>query len=595
MLGHLGHDEEERMHSLDTLLFYFDTTQDNILNKMTSLACQILGMPTALVTLSGTHSLHIKAKHNFLLDELQKSDAIDQLTIQTNSLLVCQDLSQDARFSHNAYVCGEPHICFYAGMPLITKENYAIGTLSVIDYVPRLFSDLQKRDLHILASITMAIIEYRNAIDQIDAVMLLPNRQRLFEDINQLADIHQHYTLLLFDSIDLPYTYEMSRSLGMPTVESVLKDIAMFLRLSVSAQEKIYCIATGRFALLVKKERQSPIVNMVMTIADHIQQRYTSHIPLKPEMFIGYTAFQIPVDDPRRILREAMNALHDAQRKRIRIMKYHKTSKKSEERQQRAFTLLNDLSDTLHHNLPGLYLVYQPKLNLKTHRVIGAEALIRWRHTQFGEISPEQFIPLAEETTLMRPLTEWVIQQAAAQVKAWRQKGLCIAVSVNVTVSNFAEEDFIERLDRVLAVHELGIHDIEFECLETQKIVENSAALFTIKTLKERGFTISLDDFGTGYSNLNYLKNTPAHIIKLDKSLIKDMKSDQSSRTIVEHTITMLHKLDYLVLAEGVEDQETLAYLCQYGCDHGQGYYFSRPLIPGHFASWLKRRSPPDT
>lgn len=584
MLRQLNHDEEQRMHALDRLLFHLDTSQDNVLSQITSLTSKILNMPSALITVSDTHSLHIKAKHNFVLNEMRKVGALDQYTMQTNELLVCNDASQDERFKNSPYVSGEPHIRFYAGIPLITKAGYAIGTLSVVDYVARSFSKMQRRDLKTLASITMALIEYRNAIGLIDAVTLLPNRQRLIEDISQSTDIFEDFVLILLDSIDLTYIYEMARSLGMPTVESVLKDIGLFLRLNISRQASIYSISAGRFALLVKKEQQEQILGTLMSCADRIQQSITSHIPLKLEIFIGYTEFQIPIDDPQRILREAWSALHDALKKNTRLMAYHK---ESDEYQKRAFTLLNDLSDTLQHGHPGLYLVYQPKLHIKTRRVIGAEALIRWRHPEFGEIYPDQFIPLAEDTTLMRPLTEWVIQQAARQVRKWRQVSINISVSVNVTVTNFAEEDLIERLQRILRTNELSIHDIEFECLETQKIVENSAALSTIKKLKDQGFMISLDDFGTGYSNLNYLKNTPAHVIKLDKSLIKDMKTDKSSRIIVQHTIEMLHKLNYLVLAEGIEDEETLDYLGHYNCDQGQGYYFSRPLVADNFARWL--------
>lgn len=142
MLRQLNHDEEQRMHALDRLLFHLDTSQDNVLSQITSLTSKILNMPSALITVSDTHSLHIKAKHNFVLNEMRKVGALDQYTMQTNELLVCNDASQDERFKNSPYVSGEPHIRFYAGIPLITKAGYAIGTLSVVDYVARSFSKM---------------------------------------------------------------------------------------------------------------------------------------------------------------------------------------------------------------------------------------------------------------------------------------------------------------------------------------------------------------------------------------------------------------------------------------------------------------------
>ncbi|QTF10778.1 sensor domain-containing phosphodiesterase [Brenneria izadpanahii] len=584
MLKHLSHDEKKRMQTLDTLQ-EFDISQDDILNKLTALACQVLKMPTSLVTLSGSRKQHVKAKTNFALNEMEKLGSFDQFTAQTGCFLICQDAMRDERFKKNPYVSGAPYIRFYAGIPLFTEEGYAIGTLCVIDYVPRTFSMSQLHTLKNLANIAMSLINYRNAIGLVDAVTMLPNRQQLIEDINHMTDIHENYLLILIEGIDVSYAYQMSRALGMPTVEGMLKDIGMFLRLSFNFSENVYCTALGRFALLVKADRKAQILAKLEECADRIQESIISHVPLKLELFVGYTEFRIPVSDPQRILRESMSALYDAIDKNIRQSAYHEGSDKA---QQLSFTLLNELADVLLHNKPGLYLVYQPKLNIKTRQVIGAEALIRWHQSDLGNILPDRFIPLAEGTTLMQPLTEWVIKQVARQLKIWRQAGMLFPVSINIAASNFAEEDFISRLINSLAEHNLTPADIELECVETQKIVESSETLAAILELKQRDFTISLDDFGAGYSNLNYLKNIPASIIKLDKSLIQGIKSDLDSRIVVESIIGMLHKLNYNVLAEGVEDDETLDYLDHFGCDEVQGYYFSRPLLPDDFVSWLR-------
>ncbi|KHN50784.1 sensor domain-containing phosphodiesterase [Pectobacterium fontis] len=583
MLKHLSHDEKKRMQTLDELK-KTDISQDDILHKLTEIACQLLKTPTALVTLTGSKSLHVKARNHFPLDDMDKIGSFDHFTVQTGQAFVCQDATQDERFKNSPYVTGEPFIRFYAGAPLQTKEGYSIGTFCVIDYVPRTFHKMQLRRLREFAAIAMELMEYRNAIGLIDPVTLLPNRQRLVDDISHITDIHERYMLVLIDTINISYAYEMGCALGMPTLESLLKDIGIFLRLSLSASDNIYCAALGRFALLVQADKKEHVLAELDACAERIHESITSHIPLKLEFFVGYTEFQIPASDPQRILRESMSALHAAITRNIRQFAY---SHEADSAQQITFTLLNELADVLQNNKPGLYLVYQPKLSIKTNTVIGAEALIRWRHPNLGEIYPDQFIPLAEGTTLMRPLTDWVIREAACQVKQWRGDGRHFPVSINVSARNFSENDFIPRLVNILDNHSLTPQDIDIECVETQKIIESAETLTTIQTLQQLGFTIALDDFGTGYSNLSYLRNIPSTVIKLDKSLIKDIKTDEKSRVIVQSVINMLHKLNYIVLAEGVENKETLEHLAHFGCDEVQGYYFSRPLQPADFTAWL--------
>ncbi|MEH2921496.1 EAL domain-containing protein [Samsonia erythrinae] len=587
MLKHLSHDEEKRMQILDELQ-KTDAYQDEVLHKLTNMACQLLSTPTALITLTGPKTLHIKAKTCFPLDDIDKIGTFDHFTIETGRDFVCPDAKQDARFKNSPFVTGEPFMRFYAGVPLKTKEGYSIGTLCVIDYVPRTLSKIQLRLLRDLASIAMILMEYRNNIGLIDGVTLLANRQRLIYDISHITDIHENYLLILIDTIEISYAYEMGCALGMPTVEGLLKDIGVFLRLSLSATSSIYSVAVGRFALLVKSDKKEQALAELDACADRIHESISSHIPLKLELFTGYTEFQIPANDPQRILREAMSALRVAITRNIRHSAYDHEADKA---QQLAFTLLNELADVIQNNKPGLYLVYQPKLSLTTHTITGAEALIRWRHPTLGEIYPDQFIPLAEGTTLMRPLTEWVIRQSASQVKAWRQTGLTFPVSVNIAVSNFAESDFIPRIMAILEGDGLTPQDVDLECVETQKIIESSETSATMLALKQLGFTIALDDFGSGYSNLSYLRNIPATMIKLDKSLIKDIKTDHNSRVIVASAIGMLHKLNYTVLAEGVENKETLEHLTRFGCNEVQGYYFSRPILPENFSLWLAAHS----
>ena len=250
-----------------------------------------------------------------------------------------------------------------------------------------------------------------------------------------------------------------------------------------------------------------------------------------------------------------------------------------------------DLSEAI-KSTSQLYLVFQPKVSLRSGKTEGVEALLRWRHPQLGNISPATIVALAEKTSLMSKITQWVIKKVIAQLTSWRSQGITLPVSINVTVSDFSHPGFADELES--NVLNAGLHpaDIRIECLETEKVLESEAALEELDRLKLLGFQILLDDFGAGYSNISYLRRIPIDVIKLDRSLVSQITTDTGSRIIARNVIMMLKELHYVVLAEGVEDHETAQMLTDFGCDEAQGYYFSRPIPPEDMMAWLADSKP---
>lgn len=575
-------DEQQRLQALKELQI-LDMSQDEILNKITSLTCKLLDMPTSLVTLITADRQLIKAKTNFPLDETDKEDAFCLHTLNHDGVLVCPDTQLDARFRHLPLANAAQPLRFYAGAPLNTASGVAIGSLCVIDYQPRAFTLAQCRTLQEMATVVMALLQSRSAIGLVDGVTCLPNRQRLIEDLRELNGAPAQGVLILVDCIEITYAYEMGRSLGLPVLEQMLRDIGHYLRKAFDFREKLYCVATGRFALWVPAARREAVLETLLHCVDTIQGALTLPVPIRLEPHIGYVDFSLPVQDPQRVLRQAMSALHDAINQYERVLPYQKETDLA---QRMAFRLLSDLVECLDRDT-GLYLVYQPKFDVQSGQAVGAEALLRWQHPEFGALSPAQFVPLAENTTLIRPLTEWVIGQALRQIRQWRDLGITLPVAVNVAVSNFGEPDFVERLLAQLARHDLTPADLELECLETQRILDCPVALACLFRLKSEGFVLALDDFGSGHSNLTYLKKIPVEVIKLDQSLIRPLEQDPNSRLIVEQTINMLHMLHYVVVAEGVENTATLAYLRDFGCDLAQGFHLARPMLPEALSALL--------
>jgi EAL domain-containing protein (putative c-di-GMP-specific phosphodiesterase class I) len=233
-------------------------------------------------------------------------------------------------------------------------------------------------------------------------------------------------------------------------------------------------------------------------------------------------------------------------------------------------------------------LHYQPKINLKTGAVVGAEALIRWIHPTQGLLSPGKFISLAEETGLILPIGAWVLREACLQAMLWKDLGLNAGtVSVNVSTVQFRGEDFLKDLFAILGETGLDPHSLELEVTESVLMKNSEAAVSILKAVRDIGIRVSVDDFGTGYSSLSYLRRFPLDALKIDQSFLQKIHMAPDNSTIVSAIIGLGRALGLRVIAEGVESLEELAFLKANDCDEAQGYYFSRPIPAKEFVKLL--------
>jgi EAL domain-containing protein (putative c-di-GMP-specific phosphodiesterase class I) len=238
-------------------------------------------------------------------------------------------------------------------------------------------------------------------------------------------------------------------------------------------------------------------------------------------------------------------------------------------------------------------LHYQPKVNLTTGAITGAEALIRWTHPARGSISPADFIPVAEDCGLILPIGAWVLLEACAQARVWMDAGLPVtSMAVNVSAMEFRAENFLENLFAVLAETGLDPKSLELELTESVLMKHAASAAAILQTLRESGIRVTIDDFGTGYSSLSYLRKFPVDALKIDQSFIRQISTTGDDTVIMKAVIGMGRSLKLRVIAEGVETLEELAFLRAYRCDEAQGYYFSRPVPPQQFAMLLRSGIP---
>jgi diguanylate cyclase (GGDEF)-like protein/PAS domain S-box-containing protein len=230
-------------------------------------------------------------------------------------------------------------------------------------------------------------------------------------------------------------------------------------------------------------------------------------------------------------------------------------------------------------------VVYQPKIDLATREVVGAEALIRWSHPKLGVVGPARFVPVAEDSGIVGQIGEWVLRTVCRQIRQWQGEGLSLPVAVNVSARQFQQADLADLVVSVLSETEVPARLLEIELTESAVMQDAEASVVALERLKSFGVQISIDDFGTGYSSLSYLKRLPLDVLKIDQSFVRDISSDPNDAAIVRAIITLARSLGMKVIAEGVETEAQLAFLNAYGCQYAQGYMFGKPMPADELAS----------
>jgi EAL domain-containing protein (putative c-di-GMP-specific phosphodiesterase class I) len=300
---------------------------------------------------------------------------------------------------------------------------------------------------------------------------------------------------------------------------------------------------------------------------------------------IGVSVYPDDGLDAETLIKNADTAMYQAKENGRQGFQFFKSSmnERAVERQS--------IEEGLRRALEGneFTLQYQPKVNLKSDGITGAEALLRWNPAGQGPVSPAKFIPVAEDSGLILPIGKWVLREACTQARAWIYAGMQpITVAVNISAMEFRSEQFLEGVFEILAETGLDPKLLELELTESVLMKRVEAAGSILGTLRGKGVRVAVDDFGTGYSSLSYLRKFPIDALKIDQSFVRQITTHPDETSIVTAIISMGRSLGLRVIAEGVETEKELAFLETQQCEEAQGYYFSRPLPPGEFAKLLK-------
>ncbi len=475
---------------------------------------------------------------------------------------------------------------FYAGAPLLTQEGVALGALCVAGLEPCEVSEAKRTALADLASMIMSQIELQHSLSRIDPFTGLPNRSQFTEDLQAKAKEEPStlYCAFLTELVDSIEISTLHRVMGPNYLDDVERDAGFSLQRVLDPTSRLYAIGQCQFVHLVKATDEEGLLNEALRLRKQLIDLNSARIvTVLIHPVIGISPFRLGEAEPSDVLRTALSACQDARRAESGASIY---SMSLDAGYQRRFALLNDIRPALQAG-DQLRLVYQPRVEVKSGNCLGAEALLRWCHPVLGEISPAEFIPLIEHTPLARPLTDWMVHSAIEQSALWHYQGHTLRISINVSATCLGDEAFAQRLLALMEHHGLPKAALELELTESALLGKGCVARAQLQALIAAGIKIAIDDFGTGYSTLSYLQEVHAHVVKIDQSFIIGLCSEPRSQTLVKAMIGIAHELGYLVVAEGVENDETYQRLAQLECDEVQGYLIAKPLTPDEFQSWL--------
>ena len=411
----------------------------------------------------------------------------------------------------------------------------------------------------------------------------LGNRRRFGQQLDEAAAGQRSFAVLL---LDLDRFKQVNDNLGHRLGDELLRMIGPRLARCLRSGDLLARLGGDEFGLLLPGAGHEQAVTVAERVRAALQEPFQlAGVTLHIDVSIGIALSGHHGSVADVLLHAADTAMYEAKRGRTGVLVYEV------ERDGQARQRLQ-LAEALRDAITGdqLVLHYQPKLAIARDQVVGVEALVRWQHPTRGLLYPDAFIELAEQAGLMKPLTRTVLDQALAQCARWRADGLDLSVAVNVSPSNLVDPAFIAETHELLDRYALPPSALELEVTEGILMQERERAMAILAGLRSAGITISIDDYGTGYSSLAYLAQLPVNVLKLDRSFVFEMAKDERTAAIVRSTVDLAHALGLTLVAEGVEDEPTLALLADLDCDTAQGYHLSRPLPPEQLRAWVDAR-----
>ena len=580
--------ENARLDALHQLRL-LDTPLSESFDRITRMASQIFGLPVAAVSLTDRDRQWFKSRVGIDHDSIPRLKAPCAEVAETASMLVIEDMAESPGYADSPLA--QAGTRFYAGAPLVTNDGYGLGSLCVLGTEPRTATPDELAALRDLAAMVMAQIELQHAFGRIDPTSGLPTRSQLLDDLSDLGRDRagERRFLVVADFASDEQMARVMRALGSARVDDLVREAAGALRAFLPPDRILYHLGTAQFALLSPAGiEQAAYLQRLQ--ADARSLRNLSSARFVTSAAVGVRPFVAGESTADDVLRGAMAAAQDARDSGGLIALYSAARDTAHRRQYR---LLRDFGAALEAD-DQLRLVFQPRVDLRTGRCVGAEALLRWQHPKLGEVSPAEFIPIVEQTTLARATTQWVLDTALDQLARWSLAGPAIPLSVNISAANLTESDLVRRIRHGLESRGLHAQQLELELTESAIMDHPDRALCVLRELASTGICLAIDDFGTGHSSLAYLQRLPVQVVKIDQAFVRNLSEAAGSDfLLLEAMVDLACKLGFRIVAEGVETREAAAVLAGMACEEAQGYLFARPMEAAELAAWVSDGSAP--
>jgi diguanylate cyclase (GGDEF)-like protein len=475
-------------------------------------------------------------------------------------------------------------------------EDYAVEILNggVQDYLVKWEGDGRI----ILRAIRYAIERKRsesklNYLARYDSLTGIPNRQYLRDQLERAtarARRSRRTLALLF--LDLDRFKMVNDTLGHQLGDDLLRAAVQRLKSSIRAGDLLARLGGDEFAILLEDvEGPLELEALARDILDRFQEPFElgrRHVSVTAS--VGITLYPTDHADPMALLNNADIAMYQAKEQGRNNFKFFTPS--MHEEILRYHRLETDLKNAL--AAQQFCLVYQPQLSLADRRIHAVEALLRWNHPALGCIEPAAFIPVAEESGHIVPIGLWVLEEACRQLRQWEQARLPLPrVAINIAPVQFHQPDFLDQVSQTLRRHTIDPSLIELELTESSLMEDTAAVRTCLRGLKDIGVRLAIDDFGTGYSCLSYLRQFPIDVLKIDRSFVSDLATNDDDQAICGVILSIAQRLALDSVAEGIESEQQLLFLAQHGCGYGQGYYFSRPTAAAEIGRLLAERGVP--
>ena len=412
----------------------------------------------------------------------------------------------------------------------------------------------------------------------------LANRQLLNDRLEQsIHNANQEQTSFAILIMDLDRFKEVNDTLGHAVGDKLLQQVAKRLVNLLREVDVIVRLGGDEFSVLLTTAQEKHAETIAKKILNEFHNVFiVNDIPLYIGISIGISVYPQHGVTAQLLQQRADVAMYVAKRNKTGYEIYNQ---KYDEYSIGRLSLISDLRHAIDQN--QLFMEYQPIIDINSGRVISVEALLRWKHPERGIINPDEIIPIAEQTGLINPITYWIFDTTAKFNKTLKDSGVNIKITINLSVYNLQESNFIENITNIFKENDISASNFIIEITESVMMTNPKKSIHVLNQLDELNIEIAVDDFGTGYSSLTYLKRLPLSKLKIDKSFIIDMINDDNDAIIVRSTIDLAHNLGMQVIAEGIEEKESLELLKILGCELGQGYFISPPRNGADLEKWI--------